>query len=535
MLNQSLAALTINGELTGVVDLGGHYTTPTVVMLHIEGIASGARCHTHSAGYPAGQWGWQGDQYFQIDGDVRGAIEIVDIICPFKVAGSVYGGLSIGSCRVPSGKTSQITGGIASNAILDIEFVDGDGEFHIGDGIASGADVRIGSIEGMTDFHIDGGIAEKGMLSVENIGAWGYGTGDIVLEIGGDMAGELYIKQLQRNLHLNNVPEGGRVWIDQFRGYATDPFRASLVVANGMAGELTIGDKAAVPPPETADVKYAKVEIGTAQPQGLTGELRFTGSLKQDVDVTIHGNLHDPEDPQSQAPQMRGGHIIILGGFGPAQGEATITIDGSLTGPRPFIAVDYDGWDEPHRWQAGGTVVIMKPDPNDPNVPPLYLNGNTPTRHVWEITQCRGDMNNDGAVNVGDINPFIQALSYVQAYALAFPGLGALEDPWDPRAGSRVYHGDCNCDGVFDFDDINPFVELLYRYPPCCSHECPCPGGNAQGGGLPEPEYLAAKLAVNVKPELFDDLVALAAAAASVQTDPKLKVYWEKVHHALKP
>ena len=55
-------------------------------------------------------------------------------------------------------------------------------------------------------------------------------------------------------------------------------------------------------------------------------------------------------------------------------------------------------------------------------------------------------------------------------------------------------------------------------------------------GGLPEPELLAAKLAVNVKPELYNDLVAMAAAAAAkVQTDPKLKLYWEKVHHALAP
>ena len=60
-------------------------------------------------------------------------------------------------------------------------------------------------------------------------------------------------------------------------------------------------------------------------------------------------------------------------------------------------------------------------------------------------------------------------------------------------------------------------------------------GGSGQLGVLPEPEYLAAKLAMNVEPELFDDLVAMAAAAASVQTDPQLKVYWEKVHRTLAP
>ncbi|MEW6197901.1 MAG: hypothetical protein AB1601_04450 [Planctomycetota bacterium] len=40
---------------------------------------------------------------------------------------------------------------------------------------------------------------------------------------------------------------------------------------------------------------------------------------------------------------------------------------------------------------------------------------------------------------------------------------------------------------------------------------------------------------MNVKPEWFDDLVAVAGGAASVQTDPKLKVYWRKVHRTLAP
>ena len=505
-LKQDLTSLTIAGQLTGVVDFDGYWLN--VAELDIGGIASGGRLNVRYAGYPE----VGSNDHFTIHGDMRGALDIWEIVCPFTIDGSVYGnGMHLGPCWVPCAKTSRITGAIASGAIVDMD-----------------------SIEGCGVFRIDGGIDEDAHLAVQNIGWWGPGQIG-TLAIDGDMAGELYVKRLQRNLQLGNVPPSGRIWIDEFRGYSAEPFRASLVVANGLAGDLAIGGKAAGPPPETANVQYARLEIGTAAPEGVTGELYFSGSLNQDVDVTIHGDLHDPEDPQSQDPQMSGGHIIILGGFGTAQGEATITIDGALTGPRPFIVVDYDGWHELHRWQASGTVIITTPDPNDPNVPPLYLYGNTPAWHVWEITECRGDMNNDGAVDFGDINPFVQALSYVRAYSLDFPGLGALEDPWDPNAGSRVYHGDCNCDGVFDFGDINPFIELVAQPQPCCSHECPCTAG---GGGLmamPEPEYLAAKLAVNVKPELFDDLVAMAAAAASVQTDPKLKTYWEKVHHTLAP
>ncbi|TWT45078.1 hypothetical protein RAS1_14990 [Phycisphaerae bacterium RAS1] len=59
-----------------------------------------------------------------------------------------------------------------------------------------------------------------------------------------------------------------------------------------------------------------------------------------------------------------------------------------------------------------------------------------------------GDMDCDGAVNVLDINPFIQALVNPAAYAAAHP----LCD---------LGNGDINRDGNVDVLDINPFVALL--------------------------------------------------------------------------
>ncbi|MEW6251528.1 MAG: multiheme c-type cytochrome [Planctomycetota bacterium] len=59
-----------------------------------------------------------------------------------------------------------------------------------------------------------------------------------------------------------------------------------------------------------------------------------------------------------------------------------------------------------------------------------------------------GDLNCDGAVNFGDINPFVIALSDPAGHQAAFPGCALL-------------HGDCNGDGHVDFGDINPFVALL--------------------------------------------------------------------------
>ncbi len=59
-----------------------------------------------------------------------------------------------------------------------------------------------------------------------------------------------------------------------------------------------------------------------------------------------------------------------------------------------------------------------------------------------------GDMNCDGAVGLGDVNPFVLAMSNPSAWQLAFPGCSIL-------------NGDINHDGVFSFGDINPFVALL--------------------------------------------------------------------------
>jgi probable HAF family extracellular repeat protein len=59
-----------------------------------------------------------------------------------------------------------------------------------------------------------------------------------------------------------------------------------------------------------------------------------------------------------------------------------------------------------------------------------------------------GDINCDGAVGFGDINPFVQLLVSPPVWQVAHPGCPA-----------RV--GDINGDGAVNFGDINPFVALL--------------------------------------------------------------------------
>ncbi|MEW6199364.1 MAG: immunoglobulin domain-containing protein [Planctomycetota bacterium] len=63
---------------------------------------------------------------------------------------------------------------------------------------------------------------------------------------------------------------------------------------------------------------------------------------------------------------------------------------------------------------------------------------------VWQ----RGDLNCDGVVDFGDINPFVLALTNPVRYATQFPNCD-------------IMNGDINNDGVVGFADINPFVRLL--------------------------------------------------------------------------
>jgi len=71
---------------------------------------------------------------------------------------------------------------------------------------------------------------------------------------------------------------------------------------------------------------------------------------------------------------------------------------------------------------------------------------------IWRLRYTlpgmKGDLNCDGSVDFGDINPFVLAISDPEGYAESFPGCDRM-------------NADINGDGSVDFGDINPFVGLL--------------------------------------------------------------------------
>jgi uncharacterized membrane protein len=65
------------------------------------------------------------------------------------------------------------------------------------------------------------------------------------------------------------------------------------------------------------------------------------------------------------------------------------------------------------------------------------------------LPSSKGDMNCDGTVDFGDINPFVQYLADFSTWQTTYSGCSPM-------------NGDINSDGLYpDFGDINPFVALL--------------------------------------------------------------------------
>jgi len=172
----------------------------------------------------------------------------------------------------------------------------------------------------------------------------------------------------------------------------------------------------------------------------------------------------------------------------------------------------YDGWDEADTWENGATVYVGA----------NTYTGNTPAARVWEITECRGDMNNDGVINNGDSSPYVLALSDPSTYATSYPGL----------AGSRVWHGDCDTDGSFNNADTPYFVDIVTAG--CCEptyEEC-FPGDGASPNGGTMPDEVAALFAESIPEVLWDELLAIVSDVAASE-DAGIAAFWSDVYALL--
>jgi hypothetical protein len=114
------------------------------------------------------------------------------------------------------------------------------------------------------------------------------------------------------------------------------------------------------------------------------------------------------------------------------------SLDGAPAGVQIDHATGVVTWDRPLYSYTPYTISVRATN---------AIGNGIVTWHL-RVTGLVGDLNCDGNVSFGDINPFVAALSNPALYASQYPncdrGLG-----------------DCNHDGQVGFGDINPFVALL--------------------------------------------------------------------------
>lgn len=278
----------------------------------------------------------------------------------------------------------------------------------------------------------------------------------------------------------------------------------SIQVSGDVHGAITIGTGAASPGNLTGTVDLDS---------NLMGTILVTGDVVGDIQIA--GNLQDPGG-------LSGGHIIVQESF---VDEADIIVGGQLLGTTTYIAIDHDGFDLADSWQSGAQVWLA-------GVP---YGGNTPDEHLWEVTCQKGDVRNDGVVDMFDIDPFVMILNGdLEGYHAAYPGL----------LGSVDFHADLNCDGNVDMFDLDPFVLRLTApedycaeyYDPETCYDCDCAGGGkfaAEGGG--GPGEVADLLREYVAEERLPFIIETAAELAVDYADTPRGAFWAAVLDELSP
>jgi hypothetical protein len=438
-----------------------------------------------------------GNALLHVFGDLTGTVHSNAGFKDVDVDGSIASGGQLTAAGELSGEldvTGDVDGAITAQTITADIDIDGSVDGAITAEESFGGSLSVG---GRFAGHIGAGTDLSADIVIT-----GQMTGDALVTTGGSLAGSLDVPQLSGTISV-----GGDLSATISASVAGTSARVSI------GGNLT----------STGTIQVPANEQGCC----TTGTIEIAGDASGTIDV--------PQLSNPLGPSLAQGHIIVNGSFS-APGQITLAAPHwkdaeALT----FVCIGYDGFDPNQPWDPNAVVIVN--DPNDPNNVTV-CEGNRPDLRIIGVTECRGDMNNDGAVGFPDLNPYLLAKDHPADYAVAFPGLGGTESPYC-LGGSRIWHGDANCDGTFNNADNNPFVALVIAQ--CCDPECP--GCSQQRGdmmyeggeglpGLPA-EELAAELAANIGPELFNDLLSMVLTTIETAPDEESQAYWQAVYAAL--
>jgi hypothetical protein len=489
----SMGGLTVTGGTTGTVQVtgtlghahlggledGAGIKADTLTFLWAQGITAGDVTVTGTIG--TAQFGYiLPNSHIEAGGiDNLTAYEIMGQISAGNIYNaSVSGGMS-GTLSATNDLTDCGLSGVAPGGTVTAA--------HIGHLTVSGAVAGTVTATDTLTSSTFGSIDPNGLVETANIS-------DVT--VGGTVAGRLAASgTLDGSVQVGGLPATGHIQagtVNGDLGVIGDAY-GTILVDNDLPGNIWI---------------VATVPSGSDG--SLFGTIRCTGFLEGLI--SVNGTLQDdPNDPLS------GGHIII--GRAMLAG-ATITVAGDMDPNTEFVAVRYLGWGNGETGYAidpNATVTIGTHDP---------CHGDCPDINVRAIDPCLGDGDNNGYVEFDDLDLFIAILTdpgAPEAFALAYPGLGGTAEDGFLSGGLR-YHYDVNCDGLVDFDDINPFIEKL------SSGEC----SSVCGGGqeLMAATELAAGLRAHVPQVRHGALRAFAAQVIAHhhnRNQPQQRAYWQQV------
>jgi hypothetical protein len=184
-----------------------------------------------------------------------------------------------------------------------------------------------------------------------------------------------------------------------------------------------------VPTDVTISMKVYKVSANTCRVSATIG-IESTG-----VGKTLRIHMAQVLDYWPSSP------TYSRNGFKMAAPYQDITLSpGQTKVVENLMTFDAESWASP----GNIVVVVWAQTPNDPWPAEIHNARFKRGPFNW----LKGDMNCDGQVSFGDINPFVLALGGEAGYYAVYPGCD-----W--------YNADTNNDGSVGFADINPFVALL--------------------------------------------------------------------------
>jgi len=416
-----------------------------------------------------------------ISGILGAAISGSSITGTITAAGA---GTHTGSITARNGNLTAVNIGGRMNGNISVAGSLTQGKILVAGSVADGRVIQVGEV-------LDGDPAP-------NIAVGSLGGTIRVASLVGDGSG--YDPNIQV---AGNVTATGEIVVDGDATYG-------WIIANGeLDGNITIG----------GDLKLRYVRVGYPDGGTHNGNITIGGDLGGGTTERLYAN--------AWVCGTLNGEIRVLGSLYPTAGTAPeIEVTGGL-GASGAVSIDWDGWDASDAWDPDATVKIGA----------QTYTGNTPAARVYEITCERADLNNDGAVNTFDIDPFVLALSSAgdgfDDYAAAFPGL----------LGSVEFHADLNCDGVVNSFDIDAFTLRLTDVEEWCDEywdeddcpDCACGGRDGGGagregdGGLGEPAAVAALYGENVAPERLGVVVAAIAELAESYGDTPRGEFWGAV------